>query len=120
LVKVTFKSWEEIVIHEVIRYDLEDFIKQCSIGVQPGGLANPLQWAEGVVFRAIPLPTTEDVVKEMLVGKVHWNSVEWASMPKYQQVIMIGDINAKIPIVNVSANAILCDVAKALKATAKS
>jgi hypothetical protein len=41
-------------------------------------------------------------------------------MPKYQQVIMIGDINAKIPIINVSATAILCDIVKALQATARS
>ncbi len=120
MVKVTFKPWEEVVIHENIRYSLEDFVKLCSIGVQPGGLANPLQWAEGVVFRAMPMPPTEDVVKEMLVGKIHWNAVEWALMPKYQQVIMIGDINAKIPIINVSATAILCDIVKALQATARS
>ena len=118
--KVTFKSWEEVVIHEVIRYDLGDFVKQCSIGVQPGGLANPLQWAEGVVFRFGAMPPTDDIVKETLEGRVHWSGVEWVLMPKYQQVIMIGDINAKIPIINVSATAILCDVAKALKATAKS
>jgi hypothetical protein len=119
-VKVTFKPWEEVVIHENIRYSLEDFIKLCSFGVQPGGLANPLQWAEGVVFRATPMAPTEDIVKEMLVGKIHWSAVEWALMPKYQPVTMIGDINAKIPIINVSSTTILCDVAKALKAMAES
>jgi hypothetical protein len=120
LVKVTFRSWEELVIHENIRFSLEDFIKLCSIGVQPGGLANSLQWAEGVVFRATLLPMTEDVVREMLAGKIHWSAVEWALMPKYQQAITIGDINARIPIVDVSATTTLCDVAKALKATAES
>ena len=118
--KVTFKSWEELVIHESIRFSLEDFVRLCSIGVQPGGLANPLQWAEGVVFRATLLPLTKDVVREMLAGKIHWSAVEWALMPKYQEAIMIGDINAKIPIVNASATATLCDVAKALKAKAES
>ena len=118
--KVTFKVWEELIIHENIRFSLEDFVKLCSIGVQPGGLASPLQWAEGVVLRATLLPLTEDVVREMLAGKIHWSAVEWALMPKYQQAIMIGDINAKIPIVDVSATATLCDVAEALKATAKS
>ena len=117
--KVTFKSWEEVIIHESIRFSLEDFIKLCSIGVQPGGLANPLHWAEGVVFRATLLPLTEDVVKEMLLGKIHWSAVEWALMPEYRQAIMIGDINARIPIVDVSATATLCEVAEALRATAE-
>ena len=120
MVKVTFKPWEELVIHENIRFSLEEFVKHCSIGVQPGGLANPLQWAEGVVFRATLLPLTEDVVREMLADKIHWSSVEWASMPEYRQAIMIGDINAKIPIIDVSATATLCDVARSLKAAAKS
>jgi hypothetical protein len=115
MVKVTFKPWEEVVIHENIQYNYEDFIKLCSIGVQPGGLAPPLRWAEGIVFRVGAMPPTDGVTKEMLEGRVHWSSVEWAIMPKYQQVIMISDINAKIPIINVSSTAILCDVAKALK-----
>ena len=36
-------------------------------------------------------------------------------MPEYKNVIMIKDINAKIPIINVSANTILCEITKALK-----
>jgi hypothetical protein len=120
LVKVTFRPWEEVVIHESIRYNLEDLVRQSSIGVQPGGLAPPLQWAEGVAFRAVTMPPTDDVVKENLTGKVHWGAVQWALMPKYQLVIPISDINAKIPIIDVSANTILCDVAKALKESVKS
>jgi len=36
-------------------------------------------------------------------------------MPKYEGVIQIQEINAKIPVIDVSATAILCEVAKALK-----
>lgn len=114
MVKVTIKPWEEVVIHESIKYDFKDFITICSIGVQLGGLAKPLKWAEGIVFRFGAMPKTDEVTKEMFEGRIHWSSVEWAKMPKYQQVIMIGDINAKIPIINVSNSAILCAVAKTL------
>jgi hypothetical protein len=117
---VTFKPWEELVIHESIRYNLDDLVKQCSIGVQPGALAAPLQWADGVAFSPMPMPPTDDVIKESLIGKIHWSAVSWALMPKYEPFIPIGDINAKIPIINVSSNAILCDVAKALKESVKS
>jgi hypothetical protein len=119
MVKVTIKPWEEVVIHESIKYDFEDFITLCRIGVQPGGLAQPLKWAEGIVFRYGAMPPTNEVTKEMLESRIHWISVEWAVMPKYQQVVILSDINAKIPIINVSNTAILCDVAKTLKESLK-
>lgn len=115
LAKITFKPWEEIVIHESIYYSLPDLIKLCSIGMQPGGLAKPLRWAEGVAFRFLSMPSTDEVGRELLQGKVHWNAVEWALMPKYEGVIQIKEINAKIPVIDVSATDILCEVAKALK-----
>ena len=110
---------EEVIIHENIQHSLEDFVTMCSVGVQPGGLARPLMWAEGIVFRSAPMPPTDSVAKEMLENKVHWSSVEWAIMPEYKQVIMITEINARIPIINVSTTAILCDVAKTLKESTK-
>jgi hypothetical protein len=115
LVKVTFKPWEEVIIHESIHYSLEDLLKIHSIGVPPGGLADVLRWAEGVVFRFIAMPPTDEIVREQLQGKIHWSAVEWALMPEYKNVILIQDINAKIPIINVSATAILREIAKALR-----
>ena len=119
MVKVTFKPWEEVIIHEATHYSLDDIIKMSSMGVQPGGLAMPLQWAEGAVFRATPMPPTDEVIKESLQGKIHLISVVWAHMPEYKNVIPIKEISAKIPIVNVSAVAVLCDVVKALKKQAE-
>jgi len=119
MVKVTFKPWEEVIIHESIHYSLEDLIKLQSLGVQPGGLARPLKWADGVVFRFATMPPMDEAIKEQLQGKIHWSSVEWALMPQHENVIMIKDINAKIPIINVSANTILCEIAKALKKQVK-
>jgi len=37
-------------------------------------------------------------------------------MPKFKNVIPIGEINAKIPVINVSQNTIFGEAAKALKA----
>lgn len=119
MVKVTFKPWEEVIIHEATHHSLDDIVTLSSMGVQPGGLAGPLQWAEGVVFRTTPMPPTDDVVKESLQGKIHLIYVAWAHMPKYKNVIPIKEISAKIPIVNVSAVAALCDVVKALKRQAE-
>ena len=119
MIKVTFKPWDEVIIHESIYYSFEDIVKLVSLGVQPGGLAQPLKWAEGVVFTNAGMPPTDEVIKEQLEGKIHWNSVSWALMPKCQDFIPIKDINAKIPIVDVSTNSVLCTVARALKEQAK-
>jgi hypothetical protein len=119
MVKVTFRPWEEVIIHEEIVYSLEDLIKLNSIGVQPGGLAQPLRWAEGVIFRFTGMPPTDEVVREQLQGKIHWSAVEWALMPEYKNVILIQEINAKIPVINVSTTTNLCEIAKALKEKAR-
>jgi hypothetical protein len=119
LVKVTFTPSEELIIHESIHHSLPDLIKLCSVGVQPGALGGPLSWAEGVVFRFSRMAPTDEVVRELLQGKVHWNVVEWALMPQYKQVILIEEINAKIPVINVCTTTILCEVAKALKEQAQ-
>jgi len=115
LVKVTFKPWEEVIIHEEIRYSYDDLIKLNSIGVQPGGLAKPINWAEGVAFQHEGMPPADEIVREQLQGKIHWNLIRWALMPEYKNVIPIKDINAKIPVINVTANKILCEVVRALK-----
>jgi len=119
LVKVTFKPWDEVVIHESMYYSFEDLVKLVSLGVQPGGLTQPLQWAEGVAFIIMGMPPTDEVIKEQLLGRIHWNNLSWALMPKCASFIPIKDISAKIPIVDVSANTILCTVAKALKGQAQ-
>jgi hypothetical protein len=87
--------------------------------VQPGGLAEPLSWAEGVVFRFSRMAATDEIFKELLLGIIHWIVLEWALMPQYEQVIPIEEINAKIPVINVSTTTILSDVAKALKEQAQ-
>ena len=119
MVKVTFKFWEEVIIHESLQLSFEDMVKRFSIGVQPGGLGPPLRWAEGVLFFNESMPPTPEIVKEQLEGRIHYNAIQWALMPQYRNVIPIADISAKIPVVNVSENKILCEVAKALKATAE-
>lgn len=90
-----------------------------SLGVPTGGLSAPLLWTEGIVFTQSPMPSTTDVIKEQLQGRIHWSAVEWALMPNYKDFFEIQETRVKIPIVNVSANEILSDVARWLKGSAK-
>lgn len=78
-----------------------------------------LLWSEGVAFSHAPMAPTNEVTKETLQGRIHWTSVEWALMPEFKPFIEISQTKVKIPILNISANEILSEVAKALKKSAK-
>ena len=115
MVEVVYQPWKKIVIHEIIKYTLDDLVKLQSLGVEPGGLADALLWAGGIVFSSSTMFETKDVIKEKLEGVVHWSSVEWALMPEYKEVIIIKETNVKIPIINVSAHPIYTAVSEWLK-----
>ena len=119
MVKVTHKQWEEVVIHESINYTLEKFINIHTLGIQAGGVTNPLNWAKGVVFKHVPMPPIDIIIQEQLNGKVHLSSVEWALMPKYKNFILIEETNIRIPITDVSINETLCEIAISLKMNVK-
>ena len=117
--KVIFKPWEEVVIHESIQYNLQNLVTMRSLGVPPGQLGRRLLWAEGVAFSHVAMPPTTDVIKESLQGRVHWSSVEWALMPEFKPFIEISETKVRIPILNVSTNETMSTVAKWLKKPAK-
>ena len=62
--KVIFKPWEEVIIHESIQYSLENLITIRSSGAPTGGLGKRLLWAEGVAFSHSGMAPTREVIKE--------------------------------------------------------
>lgn len=115
MVEVDYQPWKKIVVHEVVKYNLDNLVKIRSLGVEPGGLAEPLLWANGITFSKSTMPETEDVIKEKLEGIVHWPSVVWALMPEFREVIVIKETNVKVPVIDVSAQSLYKTVAKWLK-----
>ena len=115
MVEVVYQPWKKIVIHEIVDYALDDLVRLQSLGVEPGGLGDPLLWAEGIVFSSSTMLETKDVVKEKLEGIIHWSSVEWARMPEFKEVIVIKETNVKVLIIDVSAHPIYKTVSKWLK-----
>lgn len=118
MVKITFKPWEEIVIHESIQHTLDNLVTIQSLGVPAGQLGRRLLWAEGVTFTHTGMLPTEDIIKESLHGRVHWQSVIWAQMPKFKPFIE-SKTKVKVPVLNVIANEAFSEVAKWLKKTGK-
>lgn len=115
MVKVTFMPWKEIVIHEVIRYEsLEKFIEQKITGLPKGIHLEPLLWTEGIVFSRSVMPPGPDVIKEQLQGIIHYQSLEYAPMEKYEASVSTQD-GMVIPIVDATRTEALRAVAAALK-----
>ena len=115
LIEVVYQPWKKIVIHEIVDYALDDLVRLQSLGVEPGGLGDPLLWVEGIVFSSSTMLETKDVVKEKMEGIVHWSSVEWARMPEFKEVIVIKETNVKVLIIDVTAHPIYRTVSKWLK-----
>lgn len=113
MVKVSFKPWEEVIIHEEIEYKLKNLTRNRALGLRAGSVAMPLVWTEGVVFSRTVMPPTEDIVRDQLKGIIHYSGVEWAIMPKYRSALKSGGVT--IPVINVSKNESLTGVAVALK-----
>ena len=107
-------EWKRIVIHEIIKYDdLEKLFKMRIAGVPHGGIIKPLLWADGVVFDRAPMPSTEEVIEKQLEGVIHWSSLEFAFMPKYENSVKVdGSI---LLILDVSSNKIFLEMADYLK-----
>ncbi len=102
--KIIYKPYDELIIHELVRYKLEDLVNLNALGVQSGGMGKPLYWAAGLAMVTYTLPSTDAVVNDQLNGKAHWAHVAYAPMPKYESPITIKENNARIPVINASTN----------------
>ena len=101
MVEFEYRPWNKIVIHEIIKWPLEQFLLTRSIGVQEGGLGRPLTWANGIIFDRAVMPPTPEIIKENLQGIVHWNSLIYGDLEKYQEEFPLPR-QVKIKVVNQS------------------
>lgn len=116
--EISIEPWKKLVIHEVVEYKLDDWIKQIAFSSRTSGGGIPtMQWANGVVFSPLNFPTTNAVMEEQLKGTLHWSSVSFAIKEKFENQIVRE--NATINFVDVSANEIFNNLADELKARSK-
>ena len=77
--EITIEPWKKLVIHEIIEYKFEDWVKQIAFSTKSSGGGIPtMQWTNGIVFASASLPTTNATVEEQLKGILHWSSVSFA------------------------------------------
>lgn len=117
-VEFVYEPYKKVVIHEIVQYDIQMLVNLQGYGIEAGQLGNPLFWANGIAFYYRVLPPTEKIIKEMIRGTVHWNSLNFAFMPKHQPNFIIGG-NVRIPIINFNNQKQFRDLAEWLKTTYK-
>ena len=75
MVKIEYSPATELVVHEVIKVDKDDLLRE---RVTPAGTM-PLYWCDGILFSFSSLPMTDDVVKDYLKGRIHWLEVHFTN-----------------------------------------
>lgn len=116
--EILIKPWEKLIIHEVIEYKFENWVKQIAFNIRTtGGGISTMQWVDGIVFAPTSLPTTNATIEEQLKGTLHWSSVSFAIKDKFEKQIVID--GATINMLDSSVNDIFKKLAKELKARSK-
>lgn len=113
MVEISYEPAKKLVIMETTAYTLEEFLETIS-SIMKSGQPFLLSWAEGIIFVRFPvLPTTRDLVKDLLEGTIYWSTIIYASMPTFQNTIKAGGF--EIPVINMTPNMIMKQVAIWLK-----
>ena len=115
---ITIEPWKKLIIHEIIEYQFDDWVKQIAFSTRSSGGGIPtMQWTNGIVFASSSLPTTNATVEEQLKGVLHWSSVSFAIKEKFEKQIV--KENATINLVDVSVNEIFNKLSIELKSQSK-
>lgn len=118
LMDISIEPWKKLVIHEVIEYKLNDWVKQIAFSTRTSGGGIPtMQWANGIVFSPSNFPSTNIIMEEQLKGILHWSSISFAIKEKFEHQIV--SENATINLVDVSVNDIFRELAEKLKSRSK-
>jgi len=116
MVEFEYQPWKKIIVHEVVKYPKDFFISQHSLGAQPGGIGRPLTWADGIVFDRSLFRETDDVIKEKLEGRLHYSSIIYGLLEKYQPEFKV-EGNIRIPVIDVSNNKVFKEMVAWIKRT---
>ena len=114
-VTVKYEPFQEIIIMEKTFFSTPEDIARFTSIIAGGKLAG-LYWVDGVVFLYFPLPASTTAVAKALIenGRVYWTFVGYSLMPKYEPTIETKE-KMIIPIVNISSDSVLKQVAQWLK-----
>lgn len=72
-------------------------------------------WVNGLILEIAHFRDTDDIIKEKLKGIIHYSAISYAPQETFQPEFKVSG-NIRIPVINVSDNRILTELATWLKA----
>ncbi|UCE57267.1 MAG: hypothetical protein JSW19_02570 [Candidatus Bathyarchaeota archaeon] len=116
-IEITFQPTRKIIILECAEFSNTEFFKRVELMARSGHPV-ALNWAEGIVFLAIPYhPENDAIIEQALKGTMYLASVLFSSMPEYQSIKKIGAL--EVPIIDQTSISYLRQVATWLKKRTK-
>lgn len=114
MVEIIEKAPKKLVVGESIFYKKYDDLAAMVALAAASGHPIALNWSDGVVY--IPLPAYSDsdiMVEKYLEGEMHWASVAFSIMEKFEGKIRVQGL--EIPVIDVSRSKVMSEVASWLK-----
>jgi hypothetical protein len=116
-IEIVVQPIKQVVIFECTEYSDREFFERIEL-MAISGQPVVLNWAEGIVFLALPYqPDSDTMIEKALDGIMYWAGVMFSSMPKYQPIKRLGA--REIPIIDQTSSSYLKQVAQWLKRRTK-
>ena len=110
MVSITHSPPQEIVVTGLTSFSSQqNLASMIAFVMNMSGQPMALYWAEGVVFLA-DFVEPEALPEEYVKGKIYASNISHAPMAKYNTSIRVG--NADVPVIDVSSNVALRDLAR--------
>jgi len=110
MVSIIHAPPQEIVVTGLTMFNSQqNLASMIAFVMNVSGQAMALYWAEGVVFLA-DFVEPEALPDEYVKGKIYASNVSHAPMAKYNNLIRVG--NMEVPVIDVSSNIALRDLAQ--------
>ena len=112
-IEVIVRPIKKIVIFECTEFSNEEFFKRVEL-MAMSGQPVVLNWAEEIVFLALPYqPESDIIIEQTMKGTIYWAGVMFSSMSKYQPIKKFGA--REVPIIDQTPIPYLRQVAQWLK-----
>lgn len=92
MVTISYRPWNELVIHEIIENtpeELYSFVVRQTMAMGGAGIIPSINWTGGVAFAVGPMQDNDDIVKDKLKGIVHYALVQYALVPEHKDEVRV-------------------------------
>ena len=115
MVDVEFQPIRKVIVHEAIKYEFDEFVRLKAQAQGPNPPA-PARWVEGVIFTFSSVQQTPELINERVHdGVVHWDFIEFAEMPDFQNMVTHPDTQVQLRVSDNSNNSAVADVIRYFK-----